>query len=137
MSGSENVLCLETSFLVDYLRGENYTQEFLQDPGADEELGIPTVAVWEVYVGALLSNAPGASIAQTATALDWGDPIAFTEAAAREAAEIRIDLRERGAEIQVPDTLIAGVAKATDAELVSKDDHFGRVEGLRVRDPEE
>ena len=129
------MLCLETSFLVDYLRGDDYTQEFLQGPGENEDLGIPTVALWEVYVGALLSNAPDTSIAQTAGALDWGDPIPFTEAAAREAADIRVDLRGRGEEIQVLDTLIAGVAKAADAELVSKDGHFERVEDLRVRNP--
>ena len=133
--GSESVLCLETSFLVNYLRGEEFASDFLEGPAADEELHVATISLWELYVGALLSNASDTSIEQTAEALDWAEPLQFTETAAREAADIRVNLRNRGEKIQVPDMLIAGTARAMDAELVATDSHFDRIEGLTHRDP--
>lgn len=48
----------------------------------------------------------------------------FDDLAAREAADVRLGLLDRGEPIPAPDTLIAGVARALRAELIATDRHF-------------
>jgi len=49
-SRSDKMLCLDTSFLIDYLHGRDHTLTFLEErPNA--EYGVPTLALWELYAG--------------------------------------------------------------------------------------
>lgn len=126
---------VETSFLVDYLNEQPYTLAYLEaHPHA--EYVIPTVALYELYAGALRST--GAETIGTITdALGWAEPVVFNDPAAREAADIRSALLDRGEPIPAPDILIAGIARALEANLIAADDHFSRVPRLDVLTPRE
>lgn len=124
---------LETSFLVDYLNEQPYTIEYLE-ANPQSKYVVPTIAMYELYAGALRSNATE-TISTVTTALEWADPVAFDDDAAREAAEVRSGLLGRGEPIPAPDTLIAGVARSLEAELVATDKHFSRVPGIGVYNP--
>lgn len=128
------MICLDSSFLVDYLRGEGYTEAFLDGINADVRLLIPTVVLHELYFGAL-RGATTRNIAGVRHALGDAEFIGFGDAAAAEAAEIRATLADRGALINSLDMLIAGVAREADAAVVAVDRDYGRVPGLDVRNP--
>lgn len=129
------MLCFETSFLIDWFRGQAYAREFLEDTPSDERLQVPTVVVHELLVGALGTGG------YPSTADDLCDNLAHTEfvplttTAAEEAAEIRVTLTGEGKKIGAVDSLIAGTARDTSATLVTTDDHYTRVDGLDVLDP--
>jgi predicted nucleic acid-binding protein len=127
--------CLDSSFIIDYWQGESYAKEFLTE--SDDGVGLPTVALFELYTGALLSDADTEDVATVADDLDWAEPLPFDDGAAREAAYIEADLTERGQKINAADVLIAGTARAQNATLVATDTDFQKIDGLRVRNPRE
>jgi predicted nucleic acid-binding protein len=126
---------LDSSFIIDYWDGEPYAKTFLDGLDAGEPVWIPTLVLYELYAGALLSGSAADTITPVASDLDWADPLPFDDGAAREAADIRADLSQRGATINPVDMLIAGVARDADMTLVACDDHFDRVTDLDHHNP--
>jgi len=128
------MLCLDTSFLIDYLHGRDHALTFLEArPNA--EYVVPTLALWELYAGAERSDKQGDSIAAIDDSLDWIDVIGFSRSAAQEGARIRAQLFEQGTQINAVDVLIAGVARDCGADLVAMDQDFEHVDGLNVLHP--
>ena len=125
------MICFDTSVLVDYLRGEDYVEELLNE--TNEQVAVPQLARYELYVGAERSDNPMETPSAVDTALGWTETLGFTDGAARDAAAIRAALFDSGNVIGVADTLIAGTARVAGATLVTADDHFERVPGLSVR----
>lgn len=93
------------------------------------------VVLYELYVGALLSDAPTETVSSVANDLDWADPLPFGDDPAREAAQIRVALRERGAQINPVDLLIAGTARNAEMVLVTTAAHFDRIPNLTIVNP--
>ncbi|PSQ15686.1 VapC toxin family PIN domain ribonuclease [Halobacteriales archaeon QS_8_69_26] len=122
--------CADTSFLVDYLTGDDRARVWLAD-NEDRPLHVPTVARFEIYRGALRADLPD-GLSGAVEGLDWTEPLPFTDAAARESARIGHELREAGAQTNVADRLIAGTAREAGATLVTRDADVERVEGLDV-----
>ena len=128
------MLCLDTSFLIDYLHGRDHALSFLEArPNA--EYVVPTLALWELYAGAKRSDKQGDSIAAIDDSLDWIDVIGFSRSAAQEGARIRARLFDQGKQINAVDVLIAGVALDHGADLVATDRDFDNVDGLNVLHP--
>jgi predicted nucleic acid-binding protein len=126
---------LDSSFIIDYWEGEPYAKTFLGGLSDTEPVWVPTLVLYELYAGALLSDSPADTITSVATDLDWADPLPFDDGAAREAADIRADLSQRGETINPVDMLIAGIARDASMTLVACDDHFGRVADLDHYNP--
>jgi predicted nucleic acid-binding protein len=124
------MLSVDTSFLVDYLNGAPEAGEWLS-AHESEPIHAPTVALFEVYRGALRADLPG-GLERTAEALSWIEPMPFTDAAARETAHVEAELRAAGEQINFADRQIAGVAREAGSTLVTADAHFERVDGLDV-----
>ena len=55
------------------------------------------------------------------------------EKAAREGALIQRQLKQAGTKINRIDVFIAGVCKANNAELITLDNDFSRIKGLKVK----
>lgn len=125
---------LETSLLVDYLNEQPYTIAYLES-NAQAEYAISTITLYEVYAGAIRSTASGETIKTIMDAIAWADVVAFNEPAAREAADIRAALLDRGSPIPAPDILNAGVARARNSELIATDEHFTAVPQLNIHNP--
>lgn len=129
------MICLETSFLVDYRDGEPYTAAFLnRDPKRRQELALPAPGQFELYFGAVISN--NETIEDVADAIAWLDVVPFDEDGAEEAARIRATLRDSGEPIGPLDTLIAGTARSQSAPLVTRDSDFENVPDLAIIDPD-
>lgn len=124
------MLCVDTSFLIDYLNGETAAEEWLTDH-EHQPIHAPTVALFEIYRGVLRADLPG-GLDSAADALDWMEPLAFTAGAARETARVEHELRNDGEQINFVDRLIAGICRHHGARLVTRDGDFTRVDGLTV-----
>jgi predicted nucleic acid-binding protein len=126
---------LDTSFVIDYWNEEDHAREFFAGLEDNEPVWIPTVALFELYDSALLSDSPTENVESVDEDLDWADPLALDGDSVREAARIDADLVGRGKEIPLPDALIAGTARAADMTLIAIDRHFERVTGLDYHNP--
>lgn len=131
------MICLDSSIAIDYLNGEPYVESLLDT--ASDTVAIPRLVRYELYVGALRSPDPTETMDAVDRALSWTEPLAFTDAVARETATIRAGLLDRGEVIGAADTLIAGTAREAGATLFTLDDDFERVPNLQLRviDPTE
>ncbi|ADB63593.1 PilT protein domain protein (plasmid) [Haloterrigena turkmenica DSM 5511] len=126
--------CLDSSFVIDYWKGEKFAKDFLES--TTEPIGIPTVALFELYVGALLSDSPAEDIASVRDDLDWVEPLAFDDMVAAHAARIEATLRNQGEPINMMDVLIAATARKCNARVIATDSDFERVPDLDVYNPQ-
>lgn len=124
------MIAFDTSFLIDYLDGVEAAATYLQDH-EEKPFFAPTLALFEVYRGAARVGEES-QIATAVTGLDWLQPLPLDHAAAKDAARIEAELRDDGRDVNLGDTLIAGMCRHHGARLVTRDPHFDRIEGLDV-----
>lgn len=129
------MLCLESSFLIDWFRGQDYAQEFLDERSADERVLVPAVVLHELFVGALEGGPYPPSMSAVYEALEHTEFAPLTAGAAEEAAAVRVALADRGEKIGPFDSLIAGTARDAGATLVATDGHYARVDDLDAVNP--
>lgn len=87
----------------------------------------PTIVFSEVLEGLYAS---GKTETDAAKQLSWLSPLAFTPEGAREAAQVRQELRQRGDVIPDADTFIAGTVRSESGTLITRDSHFELVSDL-------
>lgn len=129
-----SLYALDTSTLVDYLRGRGRTAERMLATPVGQIL-LPTVVLYELEVGAAKSadaERRRGELAELAGALRLAP---FGAEEARTAARIRATLEARGESIGPHDVLIAATALAQRAILVTHNTReFRRIQGLQVED---
>ena len=129
-----DVHCLDSSFILDYLDGDDdgraAVESFLQ-ANENRVFVAPAYVLFEAYAGAAYLDGR-AGVDRMASDLEWIEPVPFTERHAREAAVIDAELKVDGTPINVLDVLIAGVARVLGATVVTRDGDFDRVDGLTV-----
>ncbi len=100
-----------------------------------QDIAIPSIVVYELYVGIAKSNAPEKRVAQLNELLQHVKIIDFTEEEAKASADIRAELEKRGMPIGPVDTLIAGCATTNHAVLVTHNtNEFNRIGQLQLED---
>lgn len=123
--------CFDTTFLVDYVRGENSAvgkvRELLESA---ERLTTPAAAAAEVLVGAHYRG--GRELARTLEFLENLDVLPFDVAEAAEAGRMGAESLHRGSPLAGIDLLVAATARHHRGILVSKDNVFSSVPGLAV-----
>jgi tRNA(fMet)-specific endonuclease VapC len=125
---------LDTNTLIYFFKGQGKVAEHLFDV-APGELAISSVSLYEIEVGIAKSAEPTKRRRQFDTFLATVSVFPFDRAAARAAAMLRVDLGRRGLPIGPLDTLIAGVALANRATLVTRNTReFSRLPGLALMD---
>ena len=122
--------CLDTNVLIDYLEGVDEVGDYIREHER-EPLFAPTVALHETFIGAVRLHGED-GLERARADLDWVEPIDLTVDGAAEAAKIDRELHEDGTPIGALDTLIAGVVRSEGGTIVTRDDHFERVDGLDV-----
>lgn len=125
---------LDSSFLVDLLQPKydhhENAVEYLNTHSSGA-FGAPTPVLYEVYRHAAWAGGRD-QLEETVEALDWVDPVPFTDLAAREAALIRAELMADGNAINEADILIAGLARESGAAIVTRDSDFESIDGLET-----
>jgi len=127
-------VCLDTSVLIDNLRGKKQTVEFIRSlEDAGTRLSTTAVNSFELYYGAYKSKRKDKNLAATRTALSRLIILDLTEESSKEAGRILAMLDETGARIGFRDALIAAIAMIHRMTLATSDtEHFSRVPDLQL-----
>lgn len=128
------MFALDTNTLIYFFKGLGRVSEALFAV-APAEVAVPSVVLYELEVGIAQSSQPGKRRAQLESLLAVVTVLPLDLASAKRAAEVASSLLRTGKGIGPMDTLIAGVALANGATLVTHNTkEFRRVRGLDLAD---
>jgi tRNA(fMet)-specific endonuclease VapC len=125
---------LDTNTLIYYFKGiGNIATQLLATPPND--IGIPTIVLYELEVGIAKSVRPRKRKAQLQEFISLVNIIPISDAEAKCAAGIRVKLEKKGSLIGPYDILIAASAMANNNILVTHNQReFQRIRGLKLED---
>lgn len=129
------VYLLDTSTCVEYLRNRNplVVRRVVARP--PQEICLCPVVIAELYYGAYYGGAPAANLPLLRRFVSRFQSLPLDNVAAEEYGRIRADLTRRGTPIGANDLLIASIAVANSATLVTHNTReFSRVAGLVLED---
>jgi len=125
---------LDTNTVIYYFKGMGQVASNMANVSPDE-IAIPTIVLFELYVGIAKSANSERRRQQLTTFLSYVTVLPFTQTMAETAAIIRAKLESQGQPIGPMDCLIAGTALAQKATLATHNTReFSRVEGLLLTD---
>ena len=124
---------LETTFLVDVLQNRHAAVALLKEIENREPLRfVAAPTVMELWEGTFLSNASEQERARVEALLASVAVLPLDTKSAKEAGEIAALLRKKGIPTQVHDIMIAGIARANGETLITRDEHYAKIPGLKV-----
>ena len=125
---------VDSDYLIDYLRRQAYTKSLIEKiQSRQAEASISVVTVFELYVGALLSNNPSKRFEDVETLLSWFKIVDINKEIMLIAAKINVDLRKKGLMIGIQDVLIAASSISANTSLITNNTkHFQKIEGLKL-----
>ena len=126
------IYLLDADWIISFLNGRSEAVEAVSRL-ADEGIVVSIITWGEIYEGLLAVPEPERRLAQFEEFTLNLDLIAPDIVVARYYAQTRAQLRSQGLLIPDNDLWIAATALAFDLTLVSRDDHFTRIPGLRIR----
>ena len=129
------MVCLETSFLVDILRGKEQARQLLEnlEKGRDA-LTIASPSIMELVNGAILNPKVKNEKDKVISFLSSFSVLTFDKDSSIMAGEIEADLTRRGQDIETEDIMIGAIAKQNGEKLITKNiKHFERIKGLEVQ----
>ena len=118
--------------IIEHFRGNEAIKEKIESLTEEDRLGLTWLTLYEFFKGIFVSGKLGEEkflekLVETCIILET------SYEAAKIAGEIYAGLRKLGKLINDADILIGGIVKAHDAVLVmNNDDHFSRIEGLKL-----
>jgi tRNA(fMet)-specific endonuclease VapC len=125
---------LDTNTLIYFFKGVSNVVDNLLDK-TPNEIGIPSIVVYELEVGIAKSTSPRKRIRQLEEVTSLIKILPFTEREARMSAKIRANLEKKGTPIGPYDLLIGGTARTHRATLVTHNTkEFGRIVKLQLED---
>lgn len=128
------MVCLDTDLLIGLLRGDGKAAEILKR--LEYERRTPTttaVTAYELLKGAHISSEPAKNAESVKRLLEGLRVLPLTEESGRCSASIYVDLRAKGKMSGEFDVLIAGIAMENQETLISRDEHFAAMKGVRVQ----
>lgn len=128
------MVCLDTSFIVDVLRGDKKLvdiEKYLEEK--NEDILVPAPAVSELIKGAYLSDRPEEEKEKVIDFLSKLIVLNFDKDGAIISGKIEAELIKKGMMIDLEDIMIASISMRNDEKLLTTNKkHFDRIEGLRV-----
>lgn len=125
---------VDSNYVIDYLRGRTYTKELIEKIKSKEsEAYISVATIFELYVGALLSDNQQNKLEDIASLLNWFNVVDINREIMFITAKIHVDLRMRGLTIEIQDILIAASAVSMNLPLLTNNKkHFKNIKDLRL-----
>lgn len=124
---------LDTSFIVDLLRGKEEALQKLAEMEAEEvPLSTTEINVLELYRGAYLSRKTHQNLEEVKKLLECFQVLELEESVYEVFASLSADLLSKGRSIGAFDELIAAIVLCYDEKIVTRDNHFKEVPELEV-----
>ncbi|MBI2329919.1 type II toxin-antitoxin system VapC family toxin [Candidatus Daviesbacteria bacterium] len=121
-------LLVDTSVLIDHLRGGNAWKKVVAESGEDLKLFVPTIVIFELFSGQ--STHDLSMVVKIYQLLDNFQKIELDENIAKIAGEFFRDAKHR---IQVSDYIIAASALSINARVVTLNKkHFAQISGISI-----
>lgn len=119
---------IDTSILIDYLRGSKKWETFIKEIDDDAELFLPTIVIFELFSGNSTKNL--ARRFDVIDLLKQFRQIDLDEAIARVAGELYRDVKQT---LEVPDYIIAASALSINATVLTLNKkHFGQIPNIHL-----
>jgi predicted nucleic acid-binding protein len=127
------MMVLDTTILIDALhRKEAALRKIVELEETKETLCTTQINVLELYKGAYLPTKSNENIQKVKKLLDALVVLGIDEDIYELFAALSAELKSRGESINDFDELIAAITMTNEAAIVSNDNHFKRIPGLRV-----
>ncbi len=128
-------MILETSFLIDMMRGRPEAVALVQEiDRSGENVVLPSPGLFELWVGVGRSRRTREEMEKIESLVESFDVLVLTDADAKEAGLLQARLSLAGKKMGTVDVLIAGMARARGETLVTGDRDFSSVEqDVRIR----
>lgn len=120
---------LDTSVVIPLFRGEKSVQERLEQA---ERVFLSAVVLGELHYGAEGSDRPAEQLDEIRAFAGICTPLTCDAETAEQYGRIKHSLRRRGRPIPENDLWIAATAIQHALVLITRDDHFHEVEGLKT-----
>lgn len=121
-------MILETSFLIDMMRGRPEAVALVQEiDRSGEPIALPSPGLFELWVGAGRSHRSREEMEKIDALVAAFDVLLFTDADAKEAGLLQARLSLAGETLGTVDVLLAGMARARGETLVTGDRDFTAV----------
>ena len=126
-------MILDTTFLVDVLRGSGEVGELIEELDAEGTPFVSSVTVMELWEGIHRADATDAERAAVEELLGEIDELAFDRDCGTVAGEISATLGSEGEPIDPTDVMIAATALVHERPVVTRNvGHFDRIDGVTV-----
>lgn len=120
---------LDTNIVIALFAGETAIAKRLRDA---DEVFVPSIALGEMYYGALKSTRSAENLARIEELVSDVAVLICDRETAKSYGQVKDGLRQKGKPIPENDIWIAAIAFQHDLTLVTRDNHFGEIEHLRV-----
>lgn len=126
-------MILDTSFLIDTLRGENTVEEAVRTVDERGTAQVSSITVMELWEGIHLADSSDRERTVVKNLLSDVRELPFDRECATTAGEINAKLQRGGAPIEDADVMIAATALVHDVPIVTNNaDHFERIDDLEI-----
>jgi predicted nucleic acid-binding protein len=124
---------LDTDILVSLLKGApDAIQKVREIEESGRRISTTIITVYELLKGAYLSSRPQENLPKVRDSISNLQVLELSFGATEEAAKTYKDLRDRGKPIGEFDLLIAAIVKFNGESLVSRDEHFNSIRGMKL-----
>ena len=126
-------MILETSFLIDFLRNNKDAVAKMKSlVDSDEAFGIAAPTVFELWTGLYALEKTESEKTRINLIINNLLVYSLDNESARVSGRINGELIKKGIKIDPEDTMIAGIAIIHNKRVLTRDEHFKRIEGLKV-----
>ena len=127
-------MILDTSFLVDVLRGESEVADRLEEIDDSGAAFVSAVTIMELAEGIRLADASDEEQSAVSDLLADLEALPFDRDCALRAGELNANLVTAGKPVDETDVMIAATALVNGYPVLTRDvSHFERIDGLSVR----
>ncbi|MBI2668146.1 type II toxin-antitoxin system VapC family toxin [Candidatus Woesearchaeota archaeon] len=129
----DNKICLDTDFLVNFLRNKKEEAEFLKKNEMNRELATTYINLFELYYGAYKSNKKQTNIKIVSDLASRIEILNFSNESVMKAGELLAKLEKEGSLIEFRDLFIGTIALVNGFSIKTNNaKHFNKIEGLNI-----
>ena len=133
METLENKICLDTDFLVNFLRNNKNEAEFVKENEIGKELATTFINIFELFYGAYKSSNREENIKLVKLLLNRINLLNLSLESSEKAGEISARLEKEGNPLEFRDILVGTTALVNGYSIKTNNvKHFNKIEGLNV-----